>query len=377
MHLIYIVSGIDSAFSSQVIALLNELSKCEEIISIDLCLGLRKGASQPVFDVESKVRVSTFRRFPDYPFLIDLSAKNLSKLLQTLGVNDETIIHTRNELTGWLAQKALFMLNQQAKLLVDVRGTVKEELEDFFNGSRLVKKLKLYMMRQVSEVYHRSAAINTVSEALKNYLIDEFSAQESKIFTIPCSANNTFIYDIHQREAIRSQYGIDEHDMVVVFASGGANLWQKTDETVLSLAEKGYTVLNLSKHSIDHPKIISIFVHYSDMPKYLSAADIGIIIREHHIVNKVASPIKFAEYLACGLPVIANDGVEQIVDVVQTYDVGTIVNNIDELDEKIIDDLRKISRQHIASVGQRLYGINTIASLYISQYKRLLKDDNK
>lgn len=377
MKLIYIVSGIDSAFSSQVIALLNELSKFDEIKSISLCIGLRKGASLPAFEVEPKVRVQTYRRFPDYPFFIHLTAKNLSKLLQTLSVNEETIIHTRNELTGWLAQKALFMLNKQAKLLVDVRGAIREELIDFFSGSMLARKLKLYMMGQVCEVYDQSDAINTVSKTLGQYLINEFLVKKSKIFTIPCSANNTFFYDIGKRQEIRSKYGVIEEETVVVFASGGANLWQKTDEIVLSLAEKGYTVLNLSKHNIDHPKVISIFVPYSQMPGYLCAADIGIIIREHHIVNKTASPIKFAEYLACGLPVVANDSVDQIVDVVQTYGVGAIVNNLDELDQKIVDDVRTMDRQYIASIGQRLYGVNNIASSYISQYKRLLRNDNK
>lgn len=372
MHVIYVVSGIDSAFSSQVIALLNELAKCEELTNIDLCIGLRKGAFLPAFEIESKIQVYTFRRFPDYPFLIDLTAKNLSKLLQTLSINDETIIHTRNELSGWLAQKALFMFNKQAKLLVDVRGTVREELEDFFSGSMFAKKLKLYMMRQVREVYHQSSAINTVSETLKQYLINEFSVNESKIFTIPCSANNTFVYDIHQREAIRSQYGLNESDTVVVFASGGANLWQNTDETVLTLARIGVKVFNLSKHKINHPNVISTFVPYNEMPKYLSAADVGIVFREHHIVNKVASPIKFAEYIACGLPVVANDSVEQIVDVIQTYKVGQIVSGFKEIDKELFEKLKIIDRREIEKIGRQIYSIQNIAEAYIAEYQKLL-----
>lgn len=375
--LVYIVSGIDSAFNSQVVAYLNFISNIEFFENIYLCVGINSVQnidSLPLLN--AKVDLLTFRKYPDYPLIVRRTIYELKKVLQTIPIDENTIVHTRNEMTGWIAYQALKTFKHQIpKIYVDVRGSVKEEIFDFFNGSQIAKILKAILLKQVAQVYEKADAINVVSKELKNYLVNLYGVASSKISVIPCIANDNFVYDIKNRQTIRQKYGINDNEIVVVFASGGINLWQNADETIISFAGKGIKVLNLSKHIISHPNVISSYVPYNEMPKYLSAADIGIIFREQHIVNRVASPIKFAEYLACGLPVISNDGVEQIVDVVQTYGVGTIVTNLDELDEKIINDLRKINRQNIASIGQRLYGIQSNASLYISQYKILLKGE--
>lgn len=37
---------------------------------------------------------------------------------------------------------------------------------------------------------------------------------------------------------------------------------------------------------------------------YLCAADVGLLLREKHLMNEVASPGKFAEYALSGLPII-------------------------------------------------------------------------
>lgn len=376
MNIVYIVLGIDSAFSSQVVGLLSQLSQSEKIHSIHLCIGLRKNELFPNIEINSKINIHIFRKYPDYPILIWNTIKELHKTLSLIQLDENTIIHTRNEMTGWVTYKALAKLkNAQSKLYVDVRGSIKEEISSFFPGSQISKFFKLILLNKIVDIYHTANSINTVSKSLKDYLVRQFEIEQLKFSTIPCLANKNFLYNIEGREEIRKKYGIEQNDIVIVFASGGINLWQNVNETVVPLAKKGVKVLNLSKHVIDHPNVISSYISYNEMPKYLSAADIGIIFREQHIVNEVASPIKFAEYLACGLPVVANDGVEQIVDVVQTYGVGTIINNIDELDEKRINNLRKINRQHIASIGQRLYSVHGIASSYISQYKKILRND--
>lgn len=46
-----------------------------------------------------------------------------------------------------------------------------------------------------------------------------------------------------------------------------------------------------------------------DVPKYLAAADLGLAFRAASFSQRAVSPIKVAEYLLCGLPVLANSGV--------------------------------------------------------------------
>jgi hypothetical protein len=47
-----------------------------------------------------------------------------------------------------------------------------------------------------------------------------------------------------------------------------------------------------------------IKVPHEAVPAHLNAADIGFLIRDDCVVNRVASPTKLGEYLSCGLPVI-------------------------------------------------------------------------
>ena len=41
-------------------------------------------------------------------------------------------------------------------------------------------------------------------------------------------------------------------------------------------------------------------LEFEEVNRYLNAADIGILIREDIVMNNVASPTKFAEYLMAG-----------------------------------------------------------------------------
>ncbi|MCV5148282.1 glycosyltransferase, partial [Escherichia coli] len=45
-----------------------------------------------------------------------------------------------------------------------------------------------------------------------------------------------------------------------------------------------------------------------DLPRYLCAADIAVSFIKSCYSKQSSSPTKIAEYLACGLPVIANAG---------------------------------------------------------------------
>ena len=110
---------------------------------------------------------------------------------------------------------------------------------------------------------------------------------------------------------IRKELKLSDEDVLIVYSSGGTASWQN-DRIVTILAEKGLKVLNLSRKNIPHKNIFNKFANYSEMPVYLNAADIAIIWRDKSTVNKVASPVKFSEFICCGLPVISNYSVDMI-----------------------------------------------------------------
>lgn len=63
-----------------------------------------------------------------------------------------------------------------------------------------------------------------------------------------------------------------------------------------------------------------------DVHSYLALCDIGLIIRRPSIVNTVAFPVKFAEYLLAGLPVIVNPAASAVAALVEELRIGAVVD---------------------------------------------------
>ena len=77
-------------------------------------------------------------------------------------------------------------------------------------------------------------------------------------------------------------------------------------------------------------------VEHDLMPAYLAAADLGLLFREKHLLNKIASPGKFAEYVMCGLPVMMTDEIGDYSEIMKTQELGIVIQSIND-EEEIIE----------------------------------------
>ncbi|MDP2366499.1 MAG: glycosyltransferase, partial [Ignavibacteria bacterium] len=252
-------------------------------------------------------------------------------------------------------------------ILPDVRGANIEEIEEFSGLNKISRSLKINNNKRAVSNLKRFKKISVVSDSLKNYLVNNYGIDTSSIFITPCLAGNLFRFDQSDRESIRKDLNLSSNDLMIVFSSGGTAKWQNNDVLTL-LADKGLKVLNLSKVKIEHKNIINKFVSYQDMPAYLSASDVAIIWRDKSIVNKVASPVKFSEYVCCGLPVIANKSVEMISDYLSRYDCGLLIDSLEDIDSRTIGSLVQQNRNKISEEGIQNFGINTIVNNYMRTY---------
>jgi glycosyltransferase involved in cell wall biosynthesis len=128
----------------------------------------------------------------------------------------------------------------------------------------------------------------------------------------------------------------------------------------------------LSKIEIPGENVINLFVPYKEVPGYLCAADIGIIWRSNDIVNNVASPVKFSEYVCCGLPVIANNGVKLITKYIKETGFGQIVNDFTEIDAKLLASVTSLDRNAISEYGESVFSSRVIARSYLKIYQDML-----
>jgi len=203
-----------------------------------------------------------------------------------------------------------------------------------------------------------------VSDALAEYLQQMVDIKGKPISTIPCAADRSkFFFDESIRKRVRKQLDIVDK-IVVTYCGSFSHGWQVPDK-ILELVgaisetlpgEVFFLVLTpdreiahqLVEGSMNSSNYRILTVNHSDVPKYLMASDLGLLLREEHILNAVASPTKFAEYLLCGVPVVVSKGIGDTSEIVQDLKGGVVLNGLTAEQ----DDLEKIADILCVSQGQ-------------------------
>jgi len=381
MTLIYFSNFNTSVFDSQVIFLLNYFTKNYDISKLYMFIGISSEKEKERISInliDSKIEIVFYKRYPEYPLLSWLSIMSVRKALKRLNINSSnTIIHIRTEILGYFVLKAVNNLRIPVKILIDIRGDLYDEIVIYYKNI-FIKLLKVLLLTKTHYyLVKANVYISCVSEELKKFMISKYSYNGEKITIHPCAYSDFFQFNALKRKEIREKLNIARDDLVVVFSSGSQGKWQNSDLILKHLAKiKSIKILNLSKNKINSENVLNFFVPIVEMPYYLSSADIAIIIREENMVNKVASPVKFSEYVACGLPVIANEGVAMIVNIINKHKIGIVVTSMESINERLLKETSKINRNHVIRVAKENFSIKNISNLYYDLYKELLDESN-
>lgn len=377
MELIYINSGVSSVFPSQVLDLLNFYRLNKWFEKITLIFGVRNELERKKAEellLSSSMEVIFYKSFPNYPFYNNIAKTNLAKAFKKAQINKSTLIHSRGWSSASLVYKSLIKAGlSNPKILLDIRGAIKEEVLDFQKNNWLKKTLKSININKVIAAVKYYTFISVVSEALKDYVFNNVGKIEGEVFVNPCLAGTSFIYSAEHREKLRSTLGIQGNEKLFIFSSGGESLWQNNQE-LIRIADKGFKVLNLSKVNLDHPNVITKYVKYNEVAGYLSAADVALIFRDKSLVNQVASPVKFSEYLCSGLPVISDKNVDVIKRCTQNTGYGILIDSIDDITNEQVEKLCSISRNKISEYGRTHFGIEAVAEQYLKIYNKIAED---
>ncbi len=151
----------------------------------------------------------------------------------------------------------------------------------------------------------------------------------------------------------RKLFNLEKKDVVFLY-SGSIAGWQSFNllydfiNPLLRSASTNKIVFlsgeddNISKLKSEFPnQVFSEKVSQHKVPEYLLMADYGLLIREESITNKVASPVKFAEYLACGLKVIISKNLGDYSNFVVKNNCGYLLSEFQQesIEKKEIQSL--------------------------------------
>ena len=276
----------------------------------------------------------------------------------------------------------------------DLRGAGAEEYMD------RIKSTKDYTekaFKQVAAYYYKSyinqkvaTKIFAVSNALIKYNEHLFEADASKFVLYPClSTTSKFYYEENLRMTTRKELGLSDDNDVFVY-TGSLDTSYNCVDAIVALFATVYAKNPKAKLLIIAKKITEKFqrllenypdakdavvtlesVPNQEMVKYLNAADFALLLRENVVLNNVSSPVKFAEFQLCGLPVIISESIYDYSRFCKENNTGFVLSN-EALDTMNFEEVGSISKHNFDRKMIARLGVENLSKE--SHVKRIINE---
>lgn len=249
------------------------------------------------------------------------------------------VIHCRNAWASYLALTARGACASRVPVIADIRGAAAAEFELYGARSRRTAWRVRAMQRVEPFVCRHAAHIVCVSTPLRDNLRRAYGLPADKITVVPtCVDTSAFHFDPQRRAARRQELGLS--DRVVVLYCGSLQGWQNPSGMVAAFQalvqqeprahflaltpDIDAMTATLRAAGVASTAATVRRVEHAQVPGYIMCGDIALLVRDVDAVNAVASPTKFAEYLACGVPVLVSPGIGDTQAVVERHGCGLV-----------------------------------------------------
>ncbi len=224
------------------------------------------------------------------------------------------------------------------KVVFDARGAYHAELTEYkvINDANVISQIKTIEDKAIQLSDYRLS----VSEALVKYWKVNYNYQSQNHVVIPCTLSANFIFEFPTSEELKElkqKNNFSATDIILVYSGSSAG-WQSfelLEEWLLTAFEKNANLklVMLTNHPPEtstffdkyKERIITKWLQPNKVKDMLLLADYGLMYRENTVTNQVASPVKFAEYLSCGLQIISSDNLGDFSDFVKTKNCGYVL----------------------------------------------------
>lgn len=269
--------------------------------------------------------------------------KNTSVLKILSGIKRGETIWAR----GPFACNLALALKQEGlvqRVIFDARGAYHAELNEYnVTGEDHLKKEIGAIEKQALQA---SDALLAVSSKLTEWWLEHYHFTPKNYRVIPCTLSENFEPALPSEQELldlRKKTGFNASDVVLVYSGSSAG-WQSfslVDDFLHQQmsANPNVKLIFLSSHPPKDSKtfkefsnrIVAKWVEPAEVRNILLAADYGLLVRENSVTNQVASPVKFAEYLSCGLQVIISEQIGDFASFVQTHNCGILYDAGEDL----------------------------------------------
>lgn len=270
---------------------------------------------------------------------------------------------------------------QQAISVFDIQAIQAEEVA--LEHGRGIK----YRICRWMEQYElkKSDRLAGVSYKIKQAVQDMTGRDDMTV--VPCCFDmETFHFDEQWRKQIRTRYGFADDEKIICY-SGGLSKWQRIPDVLklcrqISKIRENFKFLLLTQqdeqlkqiaqeNDLPMERCVIRSCLHKEVPRYLSAADVGIILRHDIPVNNVASPIKIGEYLGCGLPIILTKGIGDYSEVVSEDGVGIMLDENRDMAQQVVNFTEQSGFGELRDKAIRFAHKHISLDSYLDDIKRL------
>lgn len=344
MKICYVVYREDNVmvFDSQVLEYLRKMRN--KVDRVELVVFRHEQNLFQKTEVEKKILgyVDECHTFASVPVLTTLQLKidalRLKNYVQKKYADEEVAVICRGDLAAYVASRA-FRNVTGSRILFDNRGLPQEESVMSHGDQWIHKRNRLAKAFAMNYAKDHCDAYNFVTTSLREYDIEKYGYRIDLPYTIIPTLFKNEAVDIEGIERVRQEENCSPDDFVVTYI-GSTAAWQSTERLVEIIQKihdqkplaRFFILTNGSIEEIHklpdtlRKRIVMKKVPHGDVKYYLAITDVGIVIRDNNIVNKVAAPTKIAEYVTSGVQLLYSGNIGILTDLSAIKDDGNMID---------------------------------------------------
>lgn len=309
-----------------------------------------------------------------------------TKIIQDyLNEYEINVVMPRSTFPGMMVSR---LKRNNLKIIFDADGLPLEERIDFGGFKRNNFMIK-FLMKNELKIISQADVVLVRSRKAADYHLKKNPYLDPNIFYIIYNGRNPDLFRFNKKDyiEIRHELSMGSGKLLVYCGSLDGNkylfnemiqifrAYRKQDENSKFLV---LTASNQFKSRITSDlkdSVIFKSVSFKDVPKYLSAADVGIGIIRQLPSMKAVSAIKLGEYLLMGLPTIFSKNIGDSRKILQQTPNCFVYDESDtDIKNKTLDFIlnnKKINHKEIRSVGLNYFSLNRSIESYLDALKSI------
>jgi len=279
------------------------------------------------------------------------------------------------------------------KFIFDVRGLMAEEYADggiWKRNSFLYKVISWIEKKLLKE----ADSLVAITENIKEYLIND-NRKKQDITVIPCCVDiKKFNKESDLTGVLKEKYKLSGKFVFLYIGSVGT--WYLLEEMIdffiaaksiinnahfliLTHVDKDMVISACKRKKLFFGDITIDDVEFSNMPYYIKLADVGMFFIKPCPSKSYSCPTKFAEYLACGLPLVINAGIGETDKIVREHNLGVVVDKFNKeayllYTSRLLDLMkeRKSASARCKKAAEEKFSLDMGVSKYFDVYRSLI-----